>query len=273
MLALLMEQLDKSLRSGRQIERVLQVPCLGMVPTVSGLRRDQSPHGYLRQKQRSTYAVSIRALYTSILMDQAGPTPKIILVTSALPGEGKTSLASSLAVLAAQSGKRAVLVDLDLWHPQIAREFGVRPACGVGEVIANGRSLDDALVTDDPSGLDLLPAVASSNDPARLIASQRLRWLLDELRERYDCIVLDSPPLLGPADAEILSLYADATLFVVRWERTKQDAASAAVKGLRDLSANIAGAVLTQVDLKRHARYRYGDAVQYSDECRKYYIN
>ena len=273
MLALLMEQLDKSLRSGRQIESVLQVPCLGLVPKVAGLRRHQSAHAYLRQKQRSIYAVSIRALYVSILMDQTGPPPKVILVTSGLPGEGKTSLAASLAVLTAQSGKKTVLVDLDFWHPQVARQFGARSGYGVEEVIAAGRPLEGALVLADPGGLDILPATARSANPAGLIASQELRRLLDELRERYDCIVLNSPPLLGPADAAILSLYADTTLLVVQWQRTNRDAAGAALKSLRDLSANVAGAVLTQVNSKKHARYRYGDALQYSEQCGRYYSN
>ncbi len=157
MLALLIEQLDRSLRSSRQIERILQVPCLGLVPKVNGLAPGQSPHAYLRQKQRSAYTASIRALYTATLMDQTEPAPKVILITSALPGEGKTAVASSLAVLAAQSGKRTLLVDLDLWHPQIAREFGVGATWGVGEVLADGLPLNDAVVSGDPTGLDVLP--------------------------------------------------------------------------------------------------------------------
>jgi succinoglycan biosynthesis transport protein ExoP len=269
-LALLMEQLDKSLRSREQVERVLQVRCLGLVPKVSGLQRHQSPHSYLRAKQRSTYAVSMRSLYTASLMDKTGP--KTILVTSALPGEGKTAVASSLAVLAAHSGKETLLIDLDLWHPRVAHEFGIRAVLGIGEVI-EGRPVDDALVAADTSRLDILPATSSPDDPAGLVTSRRLRLLLGELRDRYDCIVVDSPPLLGPADAQILAVYVDAVLLVVQWERTKQDPAIAAVKSLRDLSANIAGVVLTQVDLKKHARYRYCDAVQYQKECRKYYIN
>ena len=139
----------------------------------------------------------MRALYTASLMGD-GPAPKAILITSVLPGEGKTAVASSLAVLAAQSGKRTLLIDLDLWHPRVAREFGVRQALGIGEVITENWPVDDALVPHE-TGLDILPATSSPEDPATLVTSSRLCSLLGELRDRYDCLVIElaAPPRAG----------------------------------------------------------------------------
>jgi polysaccharide biosynthesis transport protein len=274
MLGLLREQLDKSLRSERQVERTLGLPCLGVVPQVRGLKRGRDVlAGYLCGKPRSAYAEGIRALYAALLVTDGGADPplKVILLTSALPGEGKTATASSLAVSAARTGQKVLLVDFDLRRPNVAREFGHRPPGGVVEVITGAQRLDEALISNEATGIHILPVRSSPADTTALLTSQRIRALLDELRQRYDFVVLDSPPLLAVTDARLLALHTDATVFVVRWERTKVDAAAAALKVLRDAGARIAGAVLTQVHLKKHSRFRYGDGVQYYASYSGYY--
>jgi succinoglycan biosynthesis transport protein ExoP len=274
MLGLLREQLDKSLRSERQVERTLGLPCLGVVPQVRGLKRGRDVlAGYLCRKPRSAYAEGIRALYAALLVTDGGADPplKVILVTSALPGEGKTATASSLAVSAARAGQKVLLVDLDLRRPNVAREFGHRPPGGVVEVITGDQRLDEALISNEATGIHVLPVRSSPADTTALLTTQRIRALLGELRQRYDFVVLDSPPLLAVTDARLLALHTDATVFVVRWERTKVDAAAAALKVLRDAGARIAGAVLTQVHLKKHSRFRYGDGVQYYASYSGYY--
>jgi polysaccharide biosynthesis transport protein len=276
MLGLLREQLDKSLRSERQVERTLGLPCLAVVPQVRGLKRGRDVlAGYLCGKPRSAYAEGIRALYAALLVTDGGADPslKVILVTSALPGEGKTATASSLAVSAARAGQKVLLVDLDLRRPSVAREFGHhRPSGGVVEVITGAQRLDEAVISnEEASGIHILPVRSSPADTTALLTSERIRALLDELRQRYDFVVLDSPPLLAVTDARLLALHTDATVFVVRWERTKVDAAAAALKVLRDAGARIVGAVLTQVHLKKHSRFRYGDGVQYYASYSGYY--
>ena len=273
MVALLLEQLDRSLRSRRQVERILGLPCLALVPQVTGWKRDSAPHSLVLARPRSAYAESIRALYMALFARVGDKRPQTILFTSALPGEGKTTLASSLAALTSQRGKRTVLVDLDLRHPKLAHQFRLKPACGLVEMILEQRPLAQVLLRDEATGIHIVPVLVRPSDPMSLIESPRLQLLLRSLREQYDCVLLDAPPLLGMTDAPLLTRYADATLLVIQWERTKQDAALAALNALREGSETAAAAVLTRVDLKKHARYRYADAGQFYNTYRSYYVN
>jgi polysaccharide biosynthesis transport protein len=273
MVALLMEQLDKSLRSRRQVERILRLPCLALVPEAIGWKRGSRPHSLMLAQPRSAYAESIRALYMALFAPHGNRRSQTVLVTSALPGEGKSTLASSLAVLTSQRGKRTVLVDLDLRHPSVAHQFGLKPACGLVEMVSEQRNLAEVLLRDEATGVHVIPILARPSDPMSLIDSPRLRLLLRSLREQYDCVLLDAPPLLGMTDAPVLARYADATLLVIQWERTKQDAAVAALTALKDGSDTAAAAVLTRVNLKKHARYHYGDAGQFYSKYRGYYVN
>ena len=186
-----------------------------------------------------------------------------ILVTSALPGEGKTSLAASLAAFAVQLGHKTLLVDLDLRRPAVSRQFQAEPAADILALLAGTAGLEDALVRDPDSGVDLLAAGDDHDNPITLLTSERLSALLREARERYDYVIIDTPPVLGLPDVRALSPAADAIVFVVQWDRTRRDAAAAALKQLADVSAEVAGVVLNQVDMKKHASYAYGDHAQY----------
>ncbi len=277
MLGLLREQLDKSLRSEHQIMRFLGLPCLSVVPQVKGhARRNGALAAYLRGKPRSAYAESMRALYTALLLtDRKAVSPTTaVLITSALPAEGKTAIATSLAVSAARAGRKVLLVDFDLHRPSVAPAFGGQlPKSGVAEVMTGDRTLDQAVIRDEAAGIDILAVQSSPPDTTALLSLERTRALLGDLRLRYDYIVLDSPPLLAVKDASVLALCTDTTVFVVRWERTKADAAASGLKVLREAGASVAGAVLTQVKFKKHARHRYGDGVQYYASCTKDYRN
>ena len=133
LLALLMERFDSGLRSARQVEQTLGLPALGLVPRLERLRRGQKPHQYLLAKPLSAYAESIRAIYTSLQLSNVDDPPRVVLVTSSLPQEGKTTLAVSLCTFAATSGQRVVLIDVDLRHPNVHRDLGVAHEHGLVE--------------------------------------------------------------------------------------------------------------------------------------------
>jgi capsular exopolysaccharide synthesis family protein len=272
MLALLLEQLDNTVRTGRQVEELLGLPALGLVPKVADGRADLRLHRHMIEHPQSAYAAAVHALYTQVCLPAPGQPPRAaILVTSALPGEGKTSLAASLATFAVQLGHKTLLVDLDFRRPAVARTFRARPPADALAVLAGAVALEDAVVCDPHSGVHLLAAGQGHENPITLLTSGRLMALLRKARDTYGHVIIDAPPVLGLPDVMALSGAADAILFVVRWDRTRRDAAAAALKQLADVSAEIAGVVLTQVEMKRHASYAYGDAGQYYSQYGKCY--
>ena len=234
------------------------------MPKLADIGPETRIHGYMIDKPQSAYAEAVHALHTQLCRAEADrPPPAVILVTSALPGEGKTSLAASLATFAVQLGHKTLLVDLDLRRPAVARAFAAVPPANLQAVLAGTAALEAAIVRDPGSGVALLAAGHDHGNPVTLLTSKRLMTVLDAARERYDQVIINSPPVLGLPDVAVLSSAADAILFVVQWDRTTRDAAAAALKQLADVSARVSGVVLNQVDMKRHASHAHGDAAQY----------
>ena len=273
LLALLLEKLDSGMRSAGQIESGLGLAALGLVPRLERLRRNQKPHQYLIAKPLSAYAEAIRSIYTSMQLSDVDNPPKVVLVTSSLPQEGKTTLAVSLAAFAARSNQRVLLMDLDLRHPSIQRELGCVPMTGYVEYMAGEKTLDEVIQRDDEVGLFYFPVKRQPANPTDLLGSQRMRQLIAELRERYDYVVIDSAPLIGVTDTKVAALLADKVIFATQWDKTTKDTATNGLNNLREVKASIAGAVLTQVDVQKHAEYGYGDVGQYYGKYQKYYVN
>lgn len=270
LLALLLERLDNGIRSGRQVEEILGLHTLGLVPRLKG--RSIEPHQYLLAKPLSAYTESIRAIDVSLKLSNVDEPPAVVLVTSSLPQEGKSTLALSLATFAAQSSQRVILMDLDLRHPSVHRALGMKPEVGFVEYMGGERLLDDIIRHDENTGIDYLPVKRQTVNPTDMLASRKMLELIEELRRRYDFIVMDSAPLLGVTDSKITARLADAVLFIVQWEICTAETARNAVAHLMEADAIVAGAVLTQVNAKKHAYYGYGDSAHYYGKYRKYYV-
>lgn len=273
LLALIAESFQTGLRSTRQIETALGVSCLSHVPQVR-VKKDCQPYHLPTRKPRSAYAEAVRAVHVGLQFAQLDRAPRVVLVTSSLPGEGKSTLALSLAAAAAASGHKTLLMDLDLRHPSI-RPASSQPvtAPGLVELVSGDVRLEDAVYTDPAQpNLDLITVKRSPANPSDILASQQMTQLVGKLRPRYKLIVLDTPPILGLTDTKVAMHLADAALFVVRWGKTKTEVASNGIAALRECRAPIAGAVLTQVDLEAHAKGAYGDAAAYYGTYKQYYL-
>jgi succinoglycan biosynthesis transport protein ExoP len=180
--------------------------------------------------------------------------PRVLMVTSALPKDGKSMFASSLARNAAAAGWRVLLVDCDLGCPSLARLFGLPIAPGLREILA-GESLGDtsSFMHEPAPRLNVITAGHAGGDPQEFLASRSMAALINAVRTRYDLVVLDTPPVLPVADALVLAPQVDATLMVVRWEKTPRTAARDALRLLHESRARMMGAVMTRVDRRTAA--------------------
>lgn len=273
LLALLLDRFDRGIRSARQIEARLGLSTLSLVPQLDRLKRNQKPYQYLMEKPLSAYAEALRGIYMGVKLSNVDREPKVVLVTSSLPQEGKTTFAVSLATFAARSHKRVLVMDLDLRHPSVHRELGWQVSGGLVEYMAGERTLEEVIHHDLETGLHFLPIKGQTTNPTDLLDSQKMRLLVESLRDSYDYIVLDSAPLASVTDTRVAARLADKLLFCVRWGQTMIGAAEESVQGLRDAGIEPAGAVLTMVDMKKHAQYGYGDIGQYYTQSQKYYVN
>lgn len=275
-MAFTLEQLDDAFSSVAQLEKALGVPHLVSVPDVNVDGADvgvKLPFDIILKRPLSAYSEAFRALRSGITLSDVDDPPKVVLITSALPGDGKTTTALSLARASAAAGLRTVLVDCDLRRPSVHKSFGSSPELGIVEVLAGQGELDDALMDDPASPLSYLPVNAGAANPPDLLGSRHMATLLENLREKCDMVVIDSAPVLPVVDSRVLSRSVDKVVFVVKWRDTPRDAAANALKDLHEYGADVAGVVFERLDLKRQKRYSYGDSGYYYGRYSKYYIN
>lgn len=279
-LAFFVEWLDRGIRGRDHIERHLGIHQLAAVPLLkkSQIRkagRKAQPEDFLIAKPLSTYAEAYRALKASIALSNIDDRPKTILVTSALPNEGKSTVAFSLARHAASTGMRTLLIDADLRHPQLSEmhkknKKDQKP--GLVDILTGESQLGDVVYQDSVDNLYFIFGGANVANPADLLESNRMEEFIRGVRNEFDLVILDSAPVLPVVDSRVLSRLVDTTIFTVRWNDTTRDAAAEGVRHLRDFDANIAGAVLNMVNLDRQRAYGYsGGSAYYYGEYRKYY--
>lgn len=270
-LAYLVEQADSSIKTGKDIGRLLGIPCLGLVPYLNAKHRvNLEFHEYIQKRPTSRFAESLRSIYTQLLISsETEEPPKVLQITSSLANEGKTTFATNLATMLALDGKKVLLIDLDLRNPSVHRQIDLSDANSFVPFLRGKTTFDKSMVERLDSGCDVIAAHTPAKDPGRLVRSRRLSSLIEQMREHYEFIIIDGPPSLGLSDCKVLLSRIDALLFVVRWKHTTSQQAQEAIEELRQSNANIIGAVLTQVDLKLQRRYGYTEA--YGKESGHYY--
>lgn len=261
--ALVIERLQNTFRDLGQITEATGLTVLGTVPLIgSGLRRvDVLDH--MLQRPGSPLAEAIRSLRTSILFSRLDQPPQVVMFTSTVPGEGKSTTSLLLALASAQMGKSAIIVDCDLRRPALNRVLGDRGVMNAGlrGILDGSLTLGEACITDPATGLAILsgqPDEFAVINAADVLSSDRFGDLLLELRENYDLVILDAPPTLSVTDARIISQRVDTTLYLIRWDATSRDTVLEGLREFRLVTSNIVGAVATMVNVEKARRYGYG---------------
>jgi polysaccharide biosynthesis transport protein len=281
-LAFLLEGLDNTVRTTEQAQMISGLPPLGMIPMGSRNTRDGANTKRLviatskeavelvtQVRPQSQMAESYRALRTSLLLSNLGAPPKVIMITSALPQEGKTTTSINCAVVLAQKGVRVLLIDADLRRPSIHKTLGMGPRSGLSNVLTGSASLQQAITRSAVlPNLSVLPAGTPPPNPAELLASTNMRDVLEELRGQYDHIVVDTPPTLSVTDAVVLSPRADAVVLVIRSGQTTKQALRRSRDVLMQVNAKVSGVLLNAVDLSSPDYYYY---YEYKGKYSRYY--
>ena len=262
-LALLLEYMDDTVTSQAEIEERLGVPFLGFVPTVPD---EKVPNLALRDLHihthpKSSVAECCRAIRTNLLFMTPDKPFKTLVVSSAGPQEGKSSSVINLGIAMAQSGNRVLLLDTDMRRPRLHKSFGVPNDLGVSSLILDQGSLEAAIKSTEVPGLFVLPCGPIPPNPAELLHTQAFADLLKKLCEKFDRVILDSPPIGAVADAVVLATHADGVLLVVKAGHTSRDMARRAVRSVRDVNAKLFGAILNNINLDDP---QYGDYYYYA---------
>lgn len=262
--ALLQDWMDQRLRSVDEISAALQLPILGVVPHITGGKTAMARGMEVHVEPMSEVSEAYRTIRTAVYFGVPEGQDNTVLVTSPAPGDGKTTMASNLAIAMAQAGHSVLLVDCDFRRPRQHRIFGLRDDIGLSSVLAGEAQLDQAIQKTAVPNLDMLPCGPIPSNPSEILNSQVFADTIDELKGKYDHVVIDSPPVNPVTDARILAATADVTIIVVRADKSTRKLAENAKDSLLGVGANLLGVVVN--DAPRSGRgyggYGYG---YYSD--------
>jgi succinoglycan biosynthesis transport protein ExoP len=294
-LAFLLEHFDSSMRTPEDVWRAVAVPTLGVVPHLRALARREygfdrrlkgSPMRHLAhrwgasgqsasaqlmlvQHPLSFLAESYRTIRTTLLLGHAERSPRVILITSAHPGEGKTTITLNLGIALAQSGRSVVVVDADLRKGNCHSHLGLQNRRGLTHLLTDSLPLDICVQSTAVDRLSLLPRGGLPPNPTELLGSNEMQEMLAALRQRFDFVLVDTPPSMAISDAAVLSVLCDGVLLALRNQSTSTDAARHVVERLQAVGAQILGAVLNGINIQepyyddyRHSYSSYYAAAQ-----------
>jgi capsular exopolysaccharide synthesis family protein len=265
-LALLIERLDNTVKTTREVEQRLGVPALGVVQYARVKRGQQLERVFLDEPQTSV-AEAIRTIRSAVMLSALDSPKKVVLVTSSLPEEGKTTVAANLALALGQV-KRTLLIDADMRRPKIGRILTGKPGLpGLSELCAGTAKTEDCIYPVVDGQVWVLPSGKVPPNPQELLASQRFEQILRALTAEFDIVVLDSPPLQLVSDALVLSRLASEVVYVIKADDTPYPLARRGVRKLLRVNAPVIGAVLNQLDIVKADRY-YGE---YSGYGKRYH--
>jgi polysaccharide biosynthesis transport protein len=254
-LAFVLDYLDDTIRTKDELAKVADVPLLGIVPNIEGRSADPSKKDLFAQNQpKSTISEAYRGVRTALTLSAQGPMQKVLLLTSAGPREGKTTTAINLATVLAYSGARTLLIDADLRKPRIHKSFGLPNSRGLTNLIIGQDDPLEACLPSQVERIDVLPSGPIPPNPSELLGHPRMREILRRLRERYDHIIVDTPPIGAVTDAAVLATVVDGVILVVHAGKTRRQIVMRGLEQLRYINARIVGVILNNL---RVSRVRY----------------
>ncbi|MBX3292607.1 MAG: polysaccharide biosynthesis tyrosine autokinase [Acidobacteria bacterium] len=273
-LALFLEYLDDTIRSVEEIESYLQLPALAAIPTVDSLPKrklllvgsgegEEAPPGsplLISADPRSALAEAYRHLRTSILLSSAGHAPKMLLITSSLPAEGKTTTATNTAISLAQTGVKVLIIDADMRRPRLHSVFNMENKAGLSNLLANELSdaeIDAAILVDKTTRVHVMPSGPIPPNPAELIGSEQMALLLKMLRSKFTHVVLDSPPIASFTDGVLIASMVDGVILVVHAGVSSRQVVRKSRMLLNEIGAKVFGVVLNNVNLNTKDNYYY----------------
>jgi polysaccharide biosynthesis transport protein len=277
-LAFLVESLDDTIRSTEDLQKSSHLPVMGTLPALSSFRKmtrnlggkrsfsvQRLLPGFLRrqpnnladadldlvvfQNPSDPMTEAIRQMQTSIMLSVSGSPPAAIMVTSPNPSEGKSMVANNLALGFAMNGRSTVIMDCDLRKPRIHKVYGLDPLPGLTNYLTGTAGPEEIQRDTDIPNLSVIPAGPISPSPGNLLSSQLFKELLVKLRQQYNHIIIDTPPVLAFSDARIVSVLADGTLLVTKYQHTHKSAARMAVQLLAQINAPIMGGILNDIQI------------------------
>jgi len=255
-LVLLLDILDSTIRSIEHVEKRLGLSLLGILPRID--LQGKALLDVVLDDGRQMFNESMRTIRTGIMLSALDNPHKVLLVTSSVPGEGKSTVSANLAINLGKMEK-VLLMDCDFRRPSIAKAFNLSTSApGLSELVAGTVKFKDCIHQSEKYGIDIFTAGTIPPNPLELLASERFEKLLTVLEKHYDRIIVDSPPVHAVSDSLVLSRHAKGMLFVVKSDGTSQRIIKPCIKRLHDVDAPIIGVVLNQVDVEKKGNYGYG---------------
>lgn len=272
-LVLLREARQNGFRTSRDLERITGRTVMGQIPLLPARRRKDAI-AYLNQRPTSAAAEAIRNLRTSLLLSNVDHPPKVIAITSSIPGEGKTTMSLALAQNFVGMDRKVLLVEGDIRRRVFSQYLNTDQTKGLLSVLSGESKLDEVVVRDPIVGADVLLGEKSSTSAVDIFSSERFSQLMEKARDAYDVILIDTPPVLVVPDARVIAQSADALLFVVKWDSTTKSQVEDALHMFDTANQRVHGLALNQISVKGMKRYGYGGKYgAYSSYGRKYYTN
>jgi exopolysaccharide transport family protein len=272
-LALFLEHLDNTIKMPDEIKDALKIPYLGLIPAFAqnGVPEVGPEKLVAIHSPKSVVTESYRSISTGILFSSADNPPQVIMVTSAIPLEGKTTSAANLASCMANAETRVLLVDCDMRRPKVHKFFDIDRNIGLSSILVGTNDISDAIVASPVDGLDILPAGPIPPNPAEIVGSKKMVQLINTLKQKYGRIIIDSPPVSSVTDAVALAQTVNSVLLVIRAGETPRPVIENSMEQLQRVNANILGAILNGVDVSRggYNYYQYSYNYYGEDEDKK----